>query len=93
MGVVATLLSLDGCLIHQHDGDVVFYRIHPSALLALQALGILPVLEGLLARRTNQDFQQVFGNHDNRLYLSEAEGCLCGESFPRQPRQCKISLP
>ena len=50
-------LALDGCLIHQHDGNVVLYRIDPVALRALQALGILSVFERLLAGRTYQNFK------------------------------------
>src|SRR5229473_5572773 len=60
-------LVLDGGFVHQHDRDVVLYRVHPVALLALQALGILPVLKGLNARRTNQIFPQVLGNHDKGI--------------------------
>ena len=56
-------LDLDGCLIHQHDGDVVLHQIDPVALRALQALRVLAVVEGLLAGGTNQNFQQVFGDH------------------------------
>ncbi len=57
-------LRLDRRLIDQHDGDVVFHRVDPVALRTLQSLRILAVFERLLARRTNQDFQKVFGNHD-----------------------------
>ena len=57
-------LGLDRGLIHQHDGDIVLYRVDAMALRALQALGILPVLQRLLARRANQNFQQVLSNHD-----------------------------
>jgi|HubBroStandDraft_5_1064220.scaffolds.fasta_scaffold09976_4 hypothetical protein len=81
------LLSLDGRLIHQHDRDVVFYRIHPAALLALQALRILPVLEGLLARRTNQNFQQVFSNHDKGLYAMPESLITEAESRRKRTRQ------
>ena len=56
-------LGLDRSLVHQHDGNVVLHRIYPAALRALQALRILPVLERLLARRTNQNLQQILGNH------------------------------
>ena len=63
------LLGLDGSLVHQHNGDVVLHRVYPMALLAFQALGILAVLERLLARRTDQDFQQVLGNHHKSIVL------------------------
>jgi hypothetical protein len=64
-------LAFDGCLVHQHDGNVVFHRIYPVTLRALQALRVLPVVEGLLARGTNQNIQQVFGNHDKSIVRQE----------------------
>jgi hypothetical protein len=66
------LRLFDLCLIHQHDRDVVLDGIHSVALRALQALGILPVFERLLARRTNQNFQQILGNHDKGIVLKIA---------------------
>ena len=33
-----------------------------------ETLGVLAVLERLFASRTNQHFQEVFGNHDLALY-------------------------
>lgn len=50
-------LGFERGLIHQHDGDVVFHRIHPVTLGALQTLGIWPILQRLLARRTDQHLQ------------------------------------
>ena len=50
-------LRFDGRLIHQHDGDVFFDRVHSVALGAFQAFRVLPVFKRLLAGRTNQDFQ------------------------------------
>jgi hypothetical protein len=64
MRVSAESGAFDRGLVHQHDGDVVFYRIHPVALRTLQALRAVAVLEGLLARGTDQNFQQLLGNHD-----------------------------
>jgi hypothetical protein len=61
-------LGLDSSFIHQHDGDIVFDRVNPVALCALQALWILAVLERLLAGRTNQHVEEVFGKHDCVLY-------------------------
>jgi hypothetical protein len=63
------LLAFHGGFIHQHDGDIVFHRIDAMALHALQALGILAVFEWLFARGANQNFQQIFGNHDNGIVL------------------------
>ena len=55
--VASPALRFDGRLIHQHDGDVVLHRIDPVALLALEAFGILPVVEGLTAGRADQVVQ------------------------------------
>jgi hypothetical protein len=55
--------ALDGCFIHQHDRYIVLHGVDPVALPALQALRILPVIKRLLARGTNQNFQQILGNH------------------------------
>ncbi len=60
-------LRLDRGLIDQHDRDIVLDRIDAVALGALQTLGILSVLERLLAGRADQDFEQFFGNHDLRI--------------------------
>jgi hypothetical protein len=54
---------LDGCLIDQHDGNVIFHCINPVALVALQALWILAVFQRLLACGANQNFKQVLGKH------------------------------
>ena len=56
--------SLDRRLVDQHDGDIVSDRIDPVTLGAFQTLGALAVLQRLLARRTHQHLQQIFGNHD-----------------------------
>jgi hypothetical protein len=58
------LLRLNRGLIDQHDGNVVFHRIDAVALLALQALRVLPVFERLLTGWTNQNFQELFGKHN-----------------------------
>lgn len=57
-------LFFDSGFVYQHDGDVVLHRIDEAALLALQALRIFAVLEGLLARGANQNFEQILCNHD-----------------------------
>jgi hypothetical protein len=57
-------LRLDGCLVDQHDGDVVLHGIDAVALGALQTLRILPIFESLLAGGTDQNLQQIFGEHD-----------------------------
>ena len=76
-------LLFDGRFIHEHDRDIVLYRIDAVALLALQALGILPVFERLLAGRANQNGQQLFRDH--------AEHCTTPTASARQrSRRCKI---
>ena len=57
-------LGLDHRFVDQHDGNVVFHWIDAVALRALQALGILAVLERLLAGRADQNLQKVFVDHD-----------------------------
>src|ERR1700716_519718 len=63
-GQATTLRSFDRRLINQQDRDVVLYRVDTLALLALQTLRSLAVLERLLVGGTNQNFQQIFSNHD-----------------------------
>ena len=57
-------LRLDRCLIDQHDGDVVLDRVNPVAPRTFETFRAWTVLERLLACRTYQHFQEVFGNHD-----------------------------
>ena len=57
------LLLLNRRLVYQHDGDLFLHGINTPALGALQALGILPILESVLACRTDQNFEQFFGDH------------------------------
>ena len=54
-------------LIHQHNGDIVAYGVDPVTLDALQALWVRPMLQFLFARGANQNFQQIFGNHDSSI--------------------------
>lgn len=61
-------LWLDGGLVDQHDGDVVFDRVDSMALLALQALGAGAVFEFGFAGRTHEDFEEFPGEHDFALY-------------------------
>lgn len=61
-------LRLNLCLIDQHDGDVVFDRVDPMALGALQTLRALAIFERLLTGRTDQHLQKGFVDHDLRLY-------------------------
>jgi hypothetical protein len=60
-------LRLDRSFIDQHDRDVFFDRIDPVTLMALQTLRVRAILERLLARRTYQNFEELFGNHDSSI--------------------------
>jgi len=51
------MLGFNFRLIDEHDGNAVIHCVDATALRAFQALGILPILEYLLAGRANQDFQ------------------------------------
>jgi hypothetical protein len=55
--------GFDGGLVNEHDGNVVFDRVYAVALRTLQAFGVLAVLERLLTGGTDQNVQQIFGNH------------------------------
>jgi hypothetical protein len=63
-GDEASELRLDGRFIHKHDGQVVLYGINPMTLSAFQALGVLAVLNSGFARWTNQNLEQILGDHD-----------------------------
>jgi hypothetical protein len=67
-------LGLDGRLIDQHDRYVVFNSVDPVALHTLQTLRVLAIFERLLASRTNQNLQKVFGNHDVGIVRQGLEG-------------------
>ena len=78
-------LGLDRRLINQHDGDVVFYRIDPVALGTFQAFRVLAVFKRLLASRTNEHFQKVFGNHDVCIVRQVWRG-TCDRNHARKNR-------
>lgn len=60
-------LVTDGGSVHEHDWNTVLHRIDPMAPCAFQSLWVRAVLESLPTRRTNQNFQEVFRNHDRAL--------------------------
>ncbi len=66
---VSKRLVLNCGFIHQHDGDIVFYGVDAMTLPAFQALGIFAIVERLFAGRANQNFQQVFSDHDKGIVL------------------------
>ena len=51
------------CFVYQEDGNVVANRIHALTLSTLQALTVLFLNERLLAGGTNQNVEQILGNH------------------------------
>lgn len=54
---------IDRGFVDQQDRNVVLDPIHPLAGAALQALRILSMHEGVLARRADQNLEQVLGDH------------------------------
>jgi hypothetical protein len=65
-------LGFDGRFLDQHDGNVILDRVEAVALSALQALGILAVVEGLLAGRTDENLEQIRRKHDSAI-VAESE--------------------
>ncbi len=57
------LLRLDGRFVDQHNWNVVLHRVDAMTRGALQGLGILAVVERLLAGGANKDFEKVFSKH------------------------------
>lgn len=60
-------LGFEGRFVDQHDGNVVLDSIDAVTLGALQAFWILAILERVLAGGTNQDFEEIFGKHDESI--------------------------
>jgi hypothetical protein len=56
-------------LVHQQNRNVIAYRICPEAGTALQALAIGFECERLFAGGTNQNIEQILGNHGRILRL------------------------
>jgi hypothetical protein len=74
-------LRLDYRFVYQHDGNVVFDAVDAVALAAFQAFGVLAMVEGLLAFRTDQHLEEVGGEHGEIVRHVEALA------------QCKILEP
>src|SRR5205085_3936553 len=68
----------------QHHWDIVAYRIDPVTLAAFQPLPVMNNLNGSLAKRTNEDFEEI------RIYRHKGE-MLARESLspisPLEPRR------
>jgi len=60
-------LGFDGGFVDQHDGNVVFDCVHAVAVGALEAFRILAVFQRLLTGWANEDFEEIFGEHDGNI--------------------------
>jgi hypothetical protein len=69
-------LRFDLRFVHEHDGDVVFHGINAMASSALQTLRILSVFEGLLVVGTDQNFEEIFGDHDASILRQRGPKCF-----------------
>jgi hypothetical protein len=56
-------------LVHQQNRNVIAYRICPEARATLQALAVGFENERLFADGTNQNIEQILGNHGRILRL------------------------
>jgi hypothetical protein len=65
-------LRFDYGLIDQHDRNVILYEIDAMASLALEALGILTIVECLLAGGADEDFEKVWGEHEEILRQNDS---------------------
>jgi hypothetical protein len=75
-----TLGGFDGGFVDEHDGNVVFNPVDAVAIRAFEGFGILAMFEGLFAGRTDQDVEQIFGDHGGNCTRGRDDGYL----------QCKI---
>jgi len=67
---LTNLGRLDDRLIDKENGDFVADRVDAMALGALQALAAVLELQRLLARRANQNFEEILRDH-NEVILRE----------------------
>ena len=58
----------DGRFIHEHDGDVVFDRIHAAARVTAQTGAVLHEPNGCLALGTDEDLEQRGVDSHERQY-------------------------
>ncbi len=59
--------SPSGGIIDEHNGDIVFDLIHPTALFAGECVSFRFVVEVAFALRTTKYFEQLFLNHISDL--------------------------
>jgi hypothetical protein len=74
----------DGSLVNQHDRNAVADGIQTLAGLALQTLGIFAMCQGLPADRTDQDGEQIRGNHAGILQRGQRispKACLGSQGW------------
>jgi hypothetical protein len=76
----AAELGLDRSFVDEHDGNVVLYSIDAVTVGALQGFGRLPVFQRLLAGGTNEDVEEIFGEHDSSIVRQ-----CCHEKVGREP--------
>jgi len=69
---------IDRGFVYQHDGNVVPHRIDPAARAAFQALAIVLDHQRFLARRADEDFKQVWGDHGEYFTSWEAMRTAAG---------------
>lgn len=74
----------DCSLVDQHDWNVVFHPIDAAARCALKTFGLLPIFERHFANRADQNFQQLFCNHNPHCTtVTNERGAGC----------CKVQIP
>lgn len=55
--------GFDGGFVDEHNRNVILDAVNAVAIRAFQGFGILTIFEGLFARGTHQDVEQIFGDH------------------------------
>jgi hypothetical protein len=63
---------IGGSLIDQQYRDVIAYGVDAVAGIALEGFGVGLEDERLLTSRTDQDFEEVGGNHGGRILLRKS---------------------
>ena len=71
--------GFEGGFVDEHDGDVVFYRVDAMALCALQAFGVLAVVERLLAGGADQNVEERFRKHGRYFTRDRIESEIASE--------------
>jgi hypothetical protein len=82
--------GIDCSLINQQNGNVVPNWIDPSASAASQTLSVLFQRERFLAGGTDQDIEQIFGNHE--FYFIQHLGTKGAERLPSAMAQLTFTV-